>query len=39
MQSTANLPPLRILKKIRVFRKTHVFLQKNPNFERFEKSY
>ena len=35
--STANLPPLAILKKIKFFRKTHLFFQKK--IERFEKSY
>ena len=38
--STANLPPLVALKIIQVFfRKTHLFLKKNPNFQRFEKYY
>ena len=39
--STATLPPLVILKKIKFFfAKTHnFFFKKPPNFERFEKSY
>ena len=37
--STANLPPLAILKKDQIFFKKPSFFQKNPNFERFEKSY
>ena len=38
--STANLPPLAILKKIKFFSKNPcVFSKKDPNFERFEKSY
>ena len=37
---TANLPLLAILKKNGSFsRKTHLSFQKNPNIERFEKSY
>ena len=39
--STANLPPLSILKKIQVFfqKNPSIFPEKNPNFERFENSY
>ena len=37
--STKNLRHLAILKKIQgFFRKKHLFFQKNPNFERFEKT-
>ena len=37
---TANLLPLAFLEKFRIFfRKTHLFFQKNLNFERFEKFY
>ena len=38
--STASLPPLSILEKNQlVFQKTHLLLQKNQNFERFQNSY
>ena len=37
--STANLPPLAILKKKSTFFQKNLLFSKNLNFERFEKSY
>ena len=40
MHSSANLPPLGISKKFKFFSKNaSIFSKKDPNFERFEKSY
>ena len=40
LHSAANLPASAIFENFKVFsRKTHLFLQKNPTFESFEKSY